>query len=725
MKNSKWIRPAEAMGEVCPTFRKDFNVKKEVRKAELEITAIGVYEAELNGKRIGDYVLAPGWTSYKTRLQYQVYDITDMLCSENMLSVTVGKGWWRGRLGWEEGMAPKEVREMPAGLLAKLSITYTDGETEIFETDETWTCAESPVRFSELYDGETYDATFVSKDFKPAEVFEHSKEILIPQQGEKITEQERFKPLGYFITPKGEMVIDFGQEVTGYVTVSLNADAGEKVEFSHAEVMDKDENFYTENYRSAKAKYTYICKDGEQRYTPKLTFYGFRYIRLDSFPKKCGIEALGEAAFLNQFTAIAVNSDFSRTGNIKTSDPLLNKLFENIIWGQKGNFLDIPTDCPQRDERLGWTGDAQAFVRVATYNFNVERFFTKWLADLAAEQGEDGLVGHVIPDILKADKSSAAWGDAATICPWQIYLTYGNLQILKNQFESMKKWVGYITKDTEKQYLWTGGTHFADWLGLDAPSGSYKGSSNEDLIASAYYAYSTKLTIKAGKVLGEDVSELETLYEKIIAAFREEFQEYKTQTEYVLAVHFELAEDLQKTADKLAKKIIADGSRLMTGFVGTPYILHVLSEYGYTELAYTLLLRKEFPSWLYPISKGATTMWEHWDGIMEDGGFWSRDMNSFNHYAYGAVGDWMYGVAAGIQTVESAPGFERILFRPHADKRINDFEASIDTKYGKARSRWSFVGDKVKYEIDTPSKATVQIKEEIYEVEPGKYVFYA
>ena len=385
----------------------------------------------------------------------------------------------------------------------------------------------------------------------------------------------------------------------------------------------------------------------------------------------------------------------------------------------------MPTDCPQRDERLGWTGDAQAFVKTASYNYDVEKFFTKWLADMAADQCEDGSIPHVIP-ACGTGSGSAAWDDAATICPWQIYMTYGNPAILRQQFECMKKYVGFITNSTKDAYLWTGGTHYEDWLGLDAPVGSYKGSSRADFIASAFYAHSTSLVVKAGKVLGEDVSEYEALYDNIVKTFRQTFTDYRTQTELVLAVHFGLAEDLQKTADQLAEKVIADGKKLQTGFVGTPYLLHVLSSFGHTDLAYTLLLRTEYPSWLYPVTKGATTIWEHWDGIMENGDFWSTDMNSFNHYAYGAVADWVYEEAAGIQPAE--PGFAKIRIAPKPDERLEWLEASLETRHGLVRSAWSHIEEngrrKVRYEIITPSPAVIVIDGKEREVEAVEYTFW-
>ena len=719
--NAVWIQPEHDMGDVVPVYEKQFSLSKMPVRAILHITALGVYEAHLNGKRIGNFVLAPGWTSYYSRLQYQSYDITADLAEQNTITVAVGKGWYRSPMpGWCDSSYQDGLRSWPAGLLAELEVTYEDGTTETIGTDTSWSVAESATRFSEIYDGEQYDA---SKDFSAARCKVHALEgpwdSLIPQEGAEVHEQERISPSGIFTTPAGETVVDFGQELTGYVELSVDAKCGDVIALSHAEVMDRDGNFYTENYRAAKAKLHYTCCDGHQTWHPHFTFFGFRYIRIDAFP---GGAALAK---LENFTAIVVHSEMKRTGHLSCSDPLLNQLFSNIIWGQKGNFVDVPTDCPQRDERLGWTGDAQVFVRTACMNYDAEQFFTKWLADMAADQRDDGCVGHVIPDLLQSPYGSAAWGDAAVICPWEVYLAYGNPQILKNQFDCMKGWVDYITGSTKTPYLWTGGTHYGDWLGLDAPSGSYKGSTREDFIASAFYAHSTELLIKAGHVLGKDMTDYEALYEKIIAAFRAAFPTYGTQTECVLAAHFHLTEHPQSAADQLAKMVKEAGNQLQTGFVGTPYLLHVLSDYGYAELAYTLLLRKEYPSWLYPVTKGATTIWEHWDGIMEDGGFWSADMNSFNHYAYGSVADWVYQSAAGIHTVEDAPGYAFIRFAPVPDARLSWLTASLQTRHGLVESGWRQEDGKWRYEITTPVDAEICIDKNTQKVAAGHYIFYS
>lgn len=706
MLKADWILPSYNMGEVCPLFRKDFYIDKPIHRAVLYITARGVYEARLNSQRVGDFIMPPGWTSYHNRLQVQTYDVTDLLKDENTIILELAEGWyWRLK-------EPK-----PKSIIAQLHLTYTDGTEEYIGTDESWLVAESNLRFCHLYNGIVYDATFSPVfDTLASTASDNTQNLLIPQEGEAIKEQERLSVKDVIITPKGETVLDFGQNMTGYLEFTVNAKQGDTVEFSFGEILDKDGNFYNANYRSAKALYKYTCKEGVQTYKPDLTFYGFRYVRVDSYPVEIDPE---------NFTAIVVHSVMKRTGYIESSDPLLNQLFSNIIWGQKGNFLDIPTDCPQRDERLGWMGDAQVFIRTASYNYNVLNFFRKWLNDVKAEQFKNGAVPDFVPSIYpRKPRISTAWADAVAICPWQCYLTYGDTEILENMFDPVQKWVDYITKTTTKPYLWFGGKHYADWLELGGKYGKFKGPTRDNLVASAYYANTVHLLTKIGKVLGRDVSRYEMLHKNIRDSFIREFHDdFRTQTEHIMALQFELTDKPQDVADSLAALIHKQGNMIQTGFVGTPYILHVLSRYGYEELAYTLLLRREYPSWLYPISKGATTIWEHWDGIKPNGDIWPVSMNSYNHYAYGAVGDWMYGVMAGINTVEDAPGFRKIHFTPIADRRIDWFKAEIDTAYGKVSSRWWHENGKVHYEIITPVSATAVIEGNTYSLAPGTHIF--
>ena len=383
------------MGDVAPAFVREFAAKGPVSRATLTVTAMGVYEAQINGKRVSDYVLAPGWTVYAKRYQYQQYDVTDLLAENNELQILVGRGWYHGNLGWTANR--RTGKDM--GVIAQLEMEYTDGSRACIVTDEAWQVRESCIRFSDIYDGETCDATITDTALQPVDILDKGTDNLIPQEGEMIREQDRIRARSIFTTPNGEVVVDFGQEVTGYVEFTVDAKAGDPVEISHGEVLDKEGNFYNANYRSAKAKLYYTCRDGKQTYKPKLTFFGFRYIRLDQFP---GAPSAGD------FTAIAVSSDLRRTGFMRCGHPLVNRLYENVIWGQKGNFLDIPTDCPQRDERLGWTGDAQVFIKTASYNYDVQKFFHKWLADLAADQMDNGGVPNFIPAVMEKG-SSAAW----------------------------------------------------------------------------------------------------------------------------------------------------------------------------------------------------------------------------------------------------------------------------------------------------------------------------
>lgn len=716
LERSEWIKGCEKNLRGGTVYLKNFRCAAKAEKAILKITALGVYEAKLNGERVGDFILAPGWTSYLNRLQVQSYDVTNLLKTENSLEVTVGQGW-RAIANKRDGSDFLGYRD--TALIAELTLVYADGRTESIVTDSSWTARESKLRYTNIYDGDIYDATFKAGSARHCICVDLEKDMLIPQEGEKIVEHERMPALQVIKTPAGETVIDFGQNMTGYVEFRIKGTPGAQATISHGETLDRDGNFYNANYRSADAQIKFICDGEEHTYKSALTFFGFRYIRLENWPDEVKKE---------NFTAIVVHSDIRRTGYFECSDETVNKLFKNIIWGQKSNFLDVPTDCPQRDERLGWTGDAQVFVRTASLNFDVERFFKKWLRDLAADQGRDGCVPHVIPNISDDMGGSSAWSDAAVICPWEIYRTYGDKAVLEEQFDSMKAWIDWMRERSENGRR-SGGFHFGDWLGLDSPEGSYKGSTPDDLIATTYYKYSTELFIKAAHALGRDVSEYENIPAEAAAAFRREYMENgrvknATQTGCVLALCFDITDDRAATATQL-NELVKRSGHLETGFVGTPYLLHALSDNGYAETAYDLLLRREYPSWLYPISKGATTVWEHWDGIKPDGTMWSTDMNSFNHYAYGAVADWMYGAAAGINSDPDRPGFEHIIFRPVTDRRLDFVKASIDTRRGTVASEWRRENGRIKYIFTVPEGccASVIIGGEKHGVGAGTHEF--
>ena len=718
IQEASWIRMRQKPSTTVPVFRKIFTCSHPVREASLEVTCDGVYETVLNGSRVGRFILAPGWTQYNKRLQVQHYDVTELVKGENTLEITVGNGWFRRtNAPWTGTQNPDEF--LPAMVIAALSVTYEDGEKECFFTDDSWEVSESNVTLSGIYIGEDVDMTRELK-FEPAEVCEYTKDILIPQDGPEVREQEIVYPISSFCTPKNEWVIDFGQNLTGYMVFEMTAHAGEKLSISTAEVLDREGNFYTGNYRSARSQLHYICKEGDQSYKPRFTFFGFRYLRLDEAP---------EGFTADQIHAVVLHTQMTRTGWLSSSDPMLNQLFSNINWSQKGNYLDIPTDCPQRDERYGWTGDGQLFCRMATYQYDVRAFFRKWLADVRVSQHENGWVPEVVPTVTAYKPGGAAWSDAVTIIPWQLYMTYGDQTFLSDMYEAMKKWIAYVPTVSTTPDLWTGCWTYGDWLALDAPDDyvpetielSKRGYSNDDLVCSAYYANSVQLVIKVGKVLGQDTGCYEELHDRIRKAYIKRFGgQLNTQTEKVLTLHFDLAEDPQKLADALAKQVKDCGTKLQTGLLGTAYLLHELTRYGYTQLAWSLLLRKEYPGWLYSVSKGATTMWEHWDGIKPDGTFWDDDMNSYNHYAYGSVGDWVFETACGIKPME--PGFAKVRIEPHPDPRVNSLCAVLDTVHGRIRSAWKYTDDGIRYEIETPVQAEIIVNGKTKTVEKGSYL---
>ncbi len=719
IRQASWITKKQAASTAVPVFRRQFSCGMILRSAVLQVTCDGVYEAVLNGRRVGDFILAPGWTEYRKRLQVQTYDVKSLLKEHNTLEITVANGWYRRtNAPWTGTQNPDEF--LPPMLIAALQLTGEDGSEKTILTDESWEAAESDVTLSGIFIGEDVDRTRVPV-FEPAAVCDFPKDTLIPQEGPEVREQETVYPRASFRTPRGEWVIDFGQNLTGYMAFELDAHAGEKLCISTAEVLDREGNFYNANYRSARSQLHYICREGRQAYKPRFTFFGFRFLRIDKAP--AGFTA-------DQIHAVVLHSEMRRTGWLTSSDPLLNRLFSNILWSQKGNYLDIPTDCPQRDERYGWTGDGQIFCRTATYQYDVRQFFRKWLADLRAAQHDNGWVPDVVPSLTAYRPGGAAWSDAVTIIPWQLYQTYGDISFLSDMYEAMTKWIAYIPTVSATEDLWTGCWTYGDWLALDAPEDYHpatielakRGYSDDDLICSAFYAHSVDLVIRAGKVLGRDVSEYQTLHERIVKAYRKRFgRRLNTQTEKVLTLHFGLADRAQELADALAAQIIACGTKLQTGLVGTPYLLHELSRYGHGELAWSLLLRKEYPGWLYPISKGATTMWEHWDGIRPDGTFWDDDMNSYNHYAYGSVADWVFSVACGIRPAE--PGFARLRIEPHPDPRVNSLCAVLDTVHGRVRSAWTYADGGIRYEIDCPVTADIIINGQSRTVPEGRYLF--
>ncbi|SDM17572.1 alpha-L-rhamnosidase [Catalinimonas alkaloidigena] len=719
---AQWIEPVQEEAHDGPALlvRKAFSLPKRVVRARAFVTAHGLYELYLNGQKVGDQVFTPGWTSYDHRLQYQMYDVTNLLQpGANAVGAMLGDGWYRGLLAWNDnwGIWGKKI-----GLLCQLQIEYEDGTRAIIGTDGTWKgTADGPIRLNSIYNGETYDARreisgwstpgFDDAAWQAVRESGASTTGLIGMQTVPVRKIEERKPVKIWRTPQGTLVADMGQNMVGWMRLTVRGTAGDTVTLRHAEVLDKTGEFYTDNLRAADATLRYVLNgNGTETYEPRFTFMGFRYVAVEGFPGELTPEHL---------TGVVIHSDMEPTGTFTSSNELLNQLQHNIQWGQKGNFLDVPTDCPQRDERLGWTGDAQAFCRTAAFNYDVAAFFTKWLKDVSADQLDNGAVPFVIPNVL-GEGTSAGWGDIATIGPWTMYQVYGDRRLLETQYPSMKQYVDYIRQKAGDNYLWKGGSVFGDWLFYKPRMESHTepdGYTNPDMIATMFFAYSARLVAQAAAVLGNtaDAREYEALFGKVKAAFNREYVTGSgriasdSQTSYVLALMFDLlSEDMRpKAADYLVADIQRRNNHLSTGFLGTPYLCHVLSDNGHTDVAYDLLLQETFPSWLYPVKMGATTIWERWDGQKTDSTFQDVGMNSFNHYAYGAVGDWMYRVVAGIEI--DAPGYRKSRIQPHPTPKLDYARATFQSSYGTIGSGWERQGETLRITVDIPANTTATL----------------
>lgn len=709
-------------------LRKEIQTSKKVKQAFVFVTALGLYHFYINGNRIGEDEFTPGWTSYRHHLLYQSYDVTNYIKEgTNMLGAHLGAGWYKGDMG---SARTRNHYGKQNAFSCQIEVQYEDGEHAVFVTDSSWVSTESPILYSEIYDGEIYDARKEIDGWSEAGnkegEWQRTEEIYFPvetlhaQSGCKVRKKERVPAKRLFQTPQGDWVVDFGQNMAGWIEFYAEGKDGDKIELNCFETLDKEGNVYLDNLRTAKATVTYICRDGKNIFHPNFSFQGFQYAKITSYP---GI--LKPASF----TAYALHSDMEQTGQFCCSNPDINQLHHNILWGMKSNFLDVPTDCPQRDERLGWTGDAQIFCRAASYLMDTDLFFSKWLTDVAAEQTQEGGIPHVVPDVWsgknvkgkifeRGTHSAAAWADAAVIIPWTLYLMYGDIGVIEKQYNSMKRWIDFMSTHA-KDYMWEYRMQFGDWVALDAEEGSYYGATPLELTNMAYYAYSTELFSKMAHIVGneEDAQQYSLLYEKIKDSYKRHFftEEgrlcVQTQTAQIVSLYFRLVpeEFRQNVVDDLLRLLKERDGHLVTGFVGTPYFCQVLSDNRHAAEAYELLLKEDFPSWLYQVKQGATTVWEHWDGKKPDGSMWNPAMNSFNHYAYGAVGEWLYRGILGIECTGQEPGFGRIFLRPHVGGDLQYAEGSYESIYGTIRSRWECREKKVKLYVEIPCNTTAEI----------------
>lgn len=740
---AQWITAnlpeADSIDNPAHYLRRAVDINKPIQKARVYITSKGLYELAINGRKVTEDVFTPGYTSFNKRLQYQVYDVTTLLSqSENILGVMLGDGWYRGRFGFSGNRRNFYGKDLE--LLLQLEIEYKDGTTEMITSDDQWKSNTGPIRMSNIYDGEIYDANYDLGNWnspgynvsgwKGVNYTESGYDNIVPTVGLPIRKIETLPAQNLFKTPNEEIVIDFGQNLVGRVRMNIPGKTGDTITIYHAEVLDQEGNFYIDNLRSADQKVQYIFgKDGRIVYEPIFTFQGFRYIMIEGFKSNFKQE---------DFEAVVIHSDMKETGTFECTDPMINQLQSNIKWGQKGNFLDVPTDCPQRDERMGWTGDAQAFASTAMFNYDVAAFYKKWMLDVAADQKDNGSVPFVVPDVLGGN-GSTGWADVVTILPYTQYLKYGDKRILEDHYVNMRGWVDFLKNLAGDDHIVNDGFHFGDWLFFIHPSdwNAKPGYTDIDYIATAFFAYSTSLLVKTAELLdkSDDVAKYSAMKEQIITEFQDEFitpsgrLSPHSQTAYILALQFGLLPD--DKIENAVKYLVADiekrGGHLSTGFLGTPYIAEVLTRYGHEDVAYKLLFRKEYPSWLYPVTKGATTIWERWDGIKPDGSFQDIRMNSFNHYAYGAIGNWMYTSVAGINSDPEAPGYKKIIIQPIPTNELGYATATLDSPYGLIKSSWYWENDQFKLNVTIPPNTTAEIhlpgSDEVKEVGSGNYSF--
>lgn len=705
-----------------PLLRRGFSIRAGMIQARLYVTALGLYEVQLNGKVVGDHVLAPGWSSYHHRLRYQTFDVTGLLQEgKNAIGAILGDGWYRGLLGFAGGR--RNTYGDRLALLAQLEITYADGTTERVVTDEHWRATRGPIQASDLYGGENYDARleipgwsstgYDDCEWSQVQRLDRDRTTLVAPSGPPVRRIELVAPVSITTSPSGRTIVDFGQNLVGRLRLTVRGVAGHTITLRHAEVLE-DGELCTRPLRKAKATDCYTMRgDAVETWEPRFTFHGFRYAEVEGWP--------GELRS-DDIRAVVCHSDMERTGWFTCSDPLVNRFHENVVWSMRGNFLDIPTDCPQRDERLGWTGDLQVFVPTASFLYDAAGFLASWLADLAHDQRDlGGLVPYVVPNIMDQSVSPmAAWGDAAVIVPWVYYQRFGDAGMLADQFESMRAWVDFLAGLIGEKCLWDRGFQFGDWLDPAAPpERPDAGRTDPSVVATAYFARSAELLSQAAGVLGR--TDDEVCYRVLADRIREAFEaEYVTSagrvlsdspTAYALVLHFALlknAEQRRHAGERLADLVRKSGYHISTGFVGTPLICDALCSVGADDAAFRLVMQRECPSWLYPVTMGATTIWERWDSLRPDGTINPGQMTSFNHYALGTVADWLHRSVAGLSP--AAPGYRRLDIQPRPGGGLTSARARHSTPYGMAESGWSIEDGRITIEVVVPHNTMAYVK---------------
>ncbi|MHB9028769.1 MAG: glycoside hydrolase family 78 protein [Candidatus Latescibacterota bacterium] len=723
---AKWIGPdrdsSPKVMPPAPYFRKSFRADKPVRKALLYVTARGLVEPSLNGGRVGKDVFAPEWTDYDKRIQYRTYDVTSLVKQgENALGIILGDGWYSGYIGWRKERGHYGLRN---SLLARLEMEYEDGAKTAVISDESWKLAEGPILSSDFLMGEVYDARkeipgwntpgFDDAAWKPATVVDPPASPLVAQPSEPVQVDEEINAIAMNEPKPGVYVFNLGQNIAGWARLRVTGPAGTKVTLRFAERLNPDGTIYTTNLRAAKATDTYILKGGgEEVYEPHFTFHGFQYVELTGLPSK---------PELGMIAGCAAYSQSPVAGSFECSSPMVNQLYSNICWGQRGNFISIPTDCPQRDERLGWMGDAQIFIRSATYNRDVAAFFTKWMQDVEDAQSAEGAFADTSPRLkdIPNFEAVAAWADAGVIVPWTVWRVYGDTRIIERHWASMEKWMNLLLKDNpdliRKNRL---NNNYGDWLSTIPDAGFGQSSQRKELLATAYWAYDAKLMSQMAKALGraEDFAKYDALFQKIRSAYQKEYVlpdgriRGDTQTVYVLSLYFDLLpEDMRsKATDFLVEDIIKQGGHLTTGFLGVRHLCPTLTAMGHPDVAYQLLNNDTYPSWGYSIKQGATTIWERWDGWTAEKGFQDPGMNSFNHYSLGSVGEWMFESVAGIDLDPEVLAFKHSIIRPVVGGGLTHAKAEYHSIYGKIASGWKLDGENLTLDVTIPANTTATV----------------
>ncbi|QNF26773.1 glycoside hydrolase family 78 protein [Metabacillus elymi] len=733
LDQKEWENP-----ELMPSafLRKEFSVSKSIESATMYITALGLYELHLNNQKVGDAYFAPGWTDYNKRVQYQTYDVTNLLKDgENTIGTIVGTGWYAGHVGM---LGTCVYGEQPY-VLVQMNITYKDGSVEQVVTDQTWKTSVGPILYSDIIKGEYYDARleldgwstpgFNDSNWQQPLIKDSYDGEIVSQLDPPVRVTKNMTPIEVSKSPSSSTIFDMGQNMIGWAKLTVSGEEGTKITLRYAEMLERDGSLYTENLRRADPVDYYILSGhGVEQYEPHFTYHGFRYVEV--------ICEKPEAILSLSIEGKVVHSDTPETGYFETSNEMVNQLYSNITWGQRGNFLSIPTDCPQRDERLGWTGDAQIFIRTASFNMDVARFFTKYVDDMVDAQLDSGAFTDVVPDggwidfkRRKYDKGETilrdvlhpienwltdgnpGWGDAGVVIPWTMYQVYGDKTVLVKHYEAMSKWIAYLEANST-DFLRPNDTVYGDWLsiGADTP---------KEVLSTAYFAYSVKLMAKIAHALDkkEDEKKYSNLFENIKISFNKAYItsdgkiKGDTQTVYVLALNMGLVfkEQKQLVASHLVDNIKKNDGHLSTGFLGVGYLLPVLTENGYTDVAYDLLNKDTFPSWLYSVKHGATTIWERWDGWTDHKGFQSAQMNSFNHYSLGSVGEWMFRYVAGIDVDSDIPGYKKIKIQPKPGGGLTYAKGEYQSVHGKIKSEWKIEKNEFTLKVSIPvnTEATV------------------